>query len=208
MVAGMSGSPVYVDGKLVGALSYRIGQFSKEPICGITPIEQMFEVRDGVAGGGMRVASGGENGQGRNTEIPGFARNDGSQENAGSLPLRQTQGRNDNSFAVGGGGEVEPIETALVFGGFSQAAVERFGDRFRALGLSPVAGLGGAAEAGRKQPEPLVPGSAVSAVLVRGDLSISGTWTDGWTVCGCDAVAGVRASDYAVWAGGDADDQG
>ena len=47
VVAGMSGSPVYIDGRLVGALSYRIGQFSKEPICGITPIEQMLEVRDG-----------------------------------------------------------------------------------------------------------------------------------------------------------------
>src|SRR5271168_4647495 len=46
VVAGMSGSPVYIDGKLAGALSYRIGQFSKEPIAGITPIEQMLEVRD------------------------------------------------------------------------------------------------------------------------------------------------------------------
>src|ERR1700678_4169190 len=46
VVAGMSGSPVYIDGKLAGALSYRIGQFSKEPIAGITPIEQMIEVRD------------------------------------------------------------------------------------------------------------------------------------------------------------------
>src|SRR6201999_2641306 len=57
VVAGMSGSPVYVDGKLMGALSYRIGQFAKEPICGITPIEQMLEVRDGQPGGRMRVAS-------------------------------------------------------------------------------------------------------------------------------------------------------
>src|SRR5207302_1309262 len=48
VVAGMSGSPVYIDGRLVGALSYRIGQFSKEPIAGITPIEQMLEVRDGA----------------------------------------------------------------------------------------------------------------------------------------------------------------
>lgn len=46
VVAGMSGSPVYIEGRLVGALSYRIGQFSKEPIAGITPIEQMLEVRD------------------------------------------------------------------------------------------------------------------------------------------------------------------
>ena len=46
VVAGMSGSPVYIGGKLLGSLSYRIGQFSKDPIAGITPIEQMLEVRD------------------------------------------------------------------------------------------------------------------------------------------------------------------
>src|SRR5215469_7928397 len=46
VVAGMSGSPVYVDGKLVGALSYRIGSFSKEPIGGVTPIEQMLEINE------------------------------------------------------------------------------------------------------------------------------------------------------------------
>src|SRR5271156_876992 len=50
VVAGMSGSPVYIDGRLVGALSYRIGQFTKEPIAGITPIESMLQVRDGEAG--------------------------------------------------------------------------------------------------------------------------------------------------------------
>lgn len=48
VVAGMSGSPVYINGKLLGALSFRIGQISKEPIAGITPIAQMLEVRDGV----------------------------------------------------------------------------------------------------------------------------------------------------------------
>jgi hypothetical protein len=45
VVAGMSGSPVYIDGKLAGALSYRIGQFAKDPIAGVTPIEQMLAVR-------------------------------------------------------------------------------------------------------------------------------------------------------------------
>src|SRR6185312_4919964 len=46
VVEGMSGSPVYVGDKLMGSLSYRIGQFSKEPIAGITPIEQMLGLRD------------------------------------------------------------------------------------------------------------------------------------------------------------------
>jgi len=153
VVAGMSGSPVYIDGRLVGAISYRIGQFSKEPIAGITPIEQMLQVRDGAAAE-MRVAG-------------------NSRPSASSELLRSEKPEQ----SVASNGEVQPIETALVFGGFSQDAVARFGERFRAMGMTPVAGLGGAAAAGTKQPEPLVPGSAVSAVLVRGDLSISGTCT-------------------------------
>ncbi len=140
VVAGMSGSPVYIDGRLVGALSYRIGQFSKEPIAGITPIESMLQVRDGEAGVGVGM---------QRAEV----------KNAGI-----------------DGQPMQAMETPLVFGGFSAETVERFGDRFRALGLTPVAGLGGA-DPTAVQPEPLVPGSAVSAVLVRGDLSMAGTCT-------------------------------
>ena len=133
VVAGMSGSPVYIDGRLVGALSYRIGQFSKEPIAGITPIQQMLEVRD------------------EPSPAPRVATGEGSPE-------------------------MRAIESPLTFNGFSQEAVDRFGDRFRAMGLVPVAGLGGM-DASQAQPEALIPGSAVSAVLVDGDLSITGTCT-------------------------------
>jgi hypothetical protein len=159
VVAGMSGSPVYIDGRLVGALSYRIGQFSKEPIAGITPIELMLAVRDG-----------------------------GEPAMPGAVPAGRTVGTTASSDGVasGTGGHalpswngmaMEPIETPLVFGGgFGRETVELFGDRFKAMGLTPVAGLGGA-DPKAVQPEPLVPGSAVSAVLVRGDLSMSGTCT-------------------------------
>jgi len=134
VVAGMSGSPVYIDGRLVGALSYRIGQFSKEPIAGITPIAEMLEVRDG--------------------------------EHPTSATKAQTEGQP----------EIRAMETPLIFSGFNQETLDRFGDRFRAMGLTPVAGLGGADDS-TKQPEPLIPGSAVSAVLVRGDLAMAGTCT-------------------------------
>jgi hypothetical protein len=141
VVAGMSGSPVYIDGRLLGALSYRIGQFSKEPIAGITPIEYMLAVRDGgsasATGAGLQRA--------------------GLKAETGPV-------------------EMQAMETPLVFGGFSQETVERFGDRFRAMGLTPVVGLGGA-DSKMPQPEPLVPGSAVSAILVRGDLAMAGTCT-------------------------------
>jgi hypothetical protein len=162
VVAGMSGSPVYIDGRLVGALSYRIGQFTKEPIAGITPIESMLQVRDGEV-----------------TSPVGMQRADGERTNTGVLRSAQ----NDNSISQAGESfsrheqpEMRPMETPLMFGGFSQETVERFGDKFRAMGLTPVAGLGGA-DPTAEQPEPLVPGSAVSAVLVRGDLSMAGTCT-------------------------------
>jgi hypothetical protein len=156
VVAGMSGSPVYIEGRLAGALSYRIGQFSKDPIAGITPIESMLEVRDGAE---------------QATATPTATAT--TKTNAGVLSLRQAPGQSDN---ISGQAEMRAMETPLVFGGFSQETVERFGDRFRAMGLTPVAGLGGA-DAAAVQPEPLLPGSAVSAVLVRGDLSMAGTCT-------------------------------
>src|SRR6185437_7328198 len=46
VAAGMSGSPVYIDGKLVGAISLRLSVFSPDAICGITPIKLMLEVNE------------------------------------------------------------------------------------------------------------------------------------------------------------------
>ena len=55
VIQGMSGSPVYIDGRLVGAVSYALGSFPREPIAGITPISEMI---DAVNGTGPRVAAG------------------------------------------------------------------------------------------------------------------------------------------------------
>jgi hypothetical protein len=145
VVAGMSGSPVYINGKLAGALAFRIGQFSKEPIAGITPIQQMLQVRD----------------------LPMSP----SLQTGGDAPASAAK-----ASASGVDSEVKPIETPLVFSGFSPAAVREFGDKFTAVGLTPVAGIGGGSTS-IKQPEPIVPGSAVSALLVRGDMEIAATCT-------------------------------
>ncbi len=147
VVAGMSGSPVYIDGKLAGALSYRIGEFSKEPIAGITPIESMLQVRDDDAAEAKTTAD------------------------SSPMPRNENARKADN-----GSPEMRPIETPLMMSGFSQDVVARFADRFKAMGLMPVAGLGGS-DANAVQPEPLVPGSSVSMVLIEGDLSMSGTCT-------------------------------
>ena len=56
VVAGMSGSPVYIGNRLLGSISYHIGNFSKDAIAGITPIEDMLEVRDLPIGGPLEQA--------------------------------------------------------------------------------------------------------------------------------------------------------
>jgi hypothetical protein len=68
-----------------------------------------------------------------------------------------------------------PIETPLVFSGFSEEAVRQFAPQFASAGIVPVMGAGSVSE--EKQPEPLEAGSAVSAVLVRGDMDIAATCT-------------------------------
>ncbi|PYV58762.1 MAG: SpoIVB peptidase S55 [Acidobacteria bacterium] len=154
VVAGMSGSPVYFDGKLAGAIAFRIGEFSKEPIAGVTPIQEMLEI----------------SAIDRTPEIlPGTANGAVSAPNKTSGPGLPVNGV--PSFAQ----YLKPIETPLVFNGFTQEAIERFAPQFAAAGIVPVMGAGSVSDA--KQPEPLQPGSAVSAILVRGDMDIAATCT-------------------------------
>jgi hypothetical protein len=160
VVEGMSGSPVYIGSKLLGALSYRIGQFSKEPIAGITPIEDMLEVRD-LPAGTMQSAS-------------AFQINNGANESAYSVSpgIQPTSAMN-----------FQMMETPLVMSGFRPEAIRLWQQKMAGTSLEQVAagGMGGAslgnteistaAEAG------VMPGSAVSAQLVRGDVEVSATCT-------------------------------
>lgn len=155
VVAGMSGSPVYIDGKLVGALSYRIGQFSKEPIAGVTPIAQMLEINELDKTMPAEAYSGN-----------GTAKNQASKTSVGAEPDQPL-----NSYA----NLLTPIEAPLVFSGFSEDALKRFAPQFASAGVMPVLGAGSASN--EKQPEPIEPGSSVSAILVRGDMDIAATCT-------------------------------
>src|SRR5581483_5267869 len=154
VVAGMSGSPVYLDGKLAGALAFRIGEFSKEPIAGVTPIEEMLEI----------------NAMDRTpTANPATVKAAVSTATKASGPgLAETPVQNFANY-------LKPIETPLVFSGFSEDAVKQFSSQFATAGIVPVMGAGSVSD--EKQPEPLEPGSAVSAILVRGDMDIAATCT-------------------------------
>jgi hypothetical protein len=154
VVAGMSGSPVYFNGKLAGAVAFRIGEFSKEPIAGVTPISEMLEISaidSTPTGVPVQVKS-----------VPSFA----AKTSGPGLPSSTPQG-----FA----NYLKPIETPLVFSGFTEDSVQKFAPQFASAGIVPVMGVGSASD--KKQPDPLVPGSAVSAVLVSGDMNIAATCT-------------------------------
>ena len=154
VVAGMSGSPVYVDGKLVGAISYRIGQFSKEPICGITPIEEMLEI-DAMDRSQPEPMSAAHAVKAISKTSLGSGAPDADLQSFASL--------------------MQPIDAPFVFSGFSEETIRQFASQFAQAGLTPVMGVGSASK--EPQPEPIEPGSAVSAVLVSGDLDIAATCT-------------------------------
>jgi hypothetical protein len=158
VVAGMSGSPVYFDGKLAGALAFRIGEFSKEPIAGVTPIADMLEISalDRSPAEETSAVKPAVNAVAGKTAGPG---------EASALP---DSGQGFTNY-------LKPIETPLVFNGFSEEAVRLFAGQFASAGVVPVMGAGSASN--EKQPEPLEAGSAVSAILVRGDMDIAGTCT-------------------------------
>src|SRR5437660_995600 len=155
VVAGMSGSPVYFDGKLAGALAFRIGEFSKEPIAGVTPIAEMLEIN--------------AMDRSKPVEMP-------SARSGPSVPSK-TSGPGDPSALLlqSVANYLKPIDTPLVFNGFDEETVRRFAPQFASAGIIPVMGAGSVSDI--KQPEPLEAGSAVSAVLVRGDMDIAATCT-------------------------------
>ena len=155
VVAGMSGSPVYIDGKLIGALAYRIGEMSKEPIAGVTPIESMLEISeyDKTPGSDIQLAK----------AKPSTPTQTGGPGEPADLPVQSL-----TTY-------LKPIDTPLVFNGFTEEALRLFAPQFAQAGIMPVMGAGSSSDV--KQPEPITAGSSVGAVLVRGDMDIAATCT-------------------------------
>jgi hypothetical protein len=174
---GMSGSPVYVDGRLIGAVSYAIGNFSKEPIAGITPIAEMKDAttvarrpdtqearlelpvtRDGLS---RALAS-------TYARVAPFARRPADIEAIG-LPA-----------AAGAqlGAMLRPIATPLLLSGFDPDAVDLLSGPFLEAGFTPlVTGASAPAPASEPPPGPLREGDAVGVSFITGDLEMGATGT-------------------------------
>ena len=169
VIAGMSGSPVYIDGKLLGAVALSF-PFSKDALAGITPIEEMMEVVPGAPAPlpppspapAVRVARvPGSGGQARLIPDSDHPFDDWIDALFPGVGQASAEGLNGVRFP-------------LRFGGFLSEVVESSSSLFRRMGFEPAYGAslsaGGNSSATPSDP---VPGSMISLLLVRGDLNLN-----------------------------------
>jgi hypothetical protein len=155
IAAGMSGSPVYFDGKLAGAIAYA-WSFSKEPLAGVTPIESMLAER-------TRPRRGANDSFFVQAGVPG----------AGAMPA-DTGAAPTTRDARPDEPDLRPIATPLSISGVAPVALNELAQQLRPFGLVPVRAGGGG---GRKSPDAAIsldqlkPGAPVGVELVRGDMS-------------------------------------
>jgi len=163
VMQGMSGSPVYIDGKLLGAVAMAF-PYSKDPIAGIRPIEEMVKVETAPSA----------------TAVQRAGLSLGERDLTRVLPKAQA--------AMSGESRMIDIATPVSFGGFSRGTLETFAPQLRALGLEPRQGITAGADIGGRMGNPadLKPGSMISVQLMAGDLSIGAdgtlTYIDGTRV--------------------------
>jgi hypothetical protein len=176
VIAGMSGSPVYIDGRLVGAVSYSLGQFSKEPIAGITPIDEM--IQDAAVAAPRRQAARVD------LQMPLTAEGmRASLRQAFSWVRPFAENPADvqvfgNGVDPGVGTMLRPIATPLTIGGFDASVIDPLASAFREQGFLPMmAGTGGQDAAASRTKEPLRPGDPIGVALVTGDLEFGATGT-------------------------------
>jgi SpoIVB peptidase S55 len=180
VIAGMSGSPVYVDGRLIGAVSYSLGQFSREAIAGITPIDEMV---DATASTARRPSTA----QAR-LDLPiTSASLTATLQRVFDRTSAFAHSPNDVSFsgrlaASWSGPELgamlQPIATPLVLSGFSGDTAVDLANAFARSGFQPVAGtLAGSSSSGEPASSGLAPGDPIGVGLVDGDLSLGATGT-------------------------------
>ncbi len=175
VIAGMSGSPVYVDGKLVGAVALAF-PFSKEAITGITPIQEMLAVVPET----IKV-NGSEKIRPASTSLPFKIAGTTLHPDASARLIPDETG---DALSVqslikflpsgGGNGSLSDLLLPLRFGGFSAEAMDAYSSLFNRMGLEPMQGAAlSSSEAMPGNPKGPEPGTMVSLSLVRGDLNLN-----------------------------------
>ncbi len=171
VAGGMSGSPVYIDGKLIGAVALRMSVFSPDAICGITPIELMLEINDY------------DKSRPEDAKTPDKIGTRSGQVSIDSPMLRQLVSAGAASNLPNQMPTMVPIETPLSFAGFHDNVLRDFGPIFQQLGIAVAQGgstTGSTLETTKPAPgweHSLNPGQTVAGVLVDGDMSVTGAGT-------------------------------
>jgi hypothetical protein len=177
VMQGMSGSPVYVDGRLIGAVSYSIGLFSKDAIAGITPITEMTETA-ALAARTPAVAR-------HQLELPLTRAGLAAALRATYQRLQPFAERPGDVDAYGLpaaeagrlGALLRPIATPIIMGGFSDATAALVGGGFADAGFAPISAGAGARASATASDLRLEPGEAIGVGLITGDLEMGGTGT-------------------------------
>ena len=172
---GMSGSPVYIDGRLIGAVSYSIGTFAKEPIAGITPIAEMKEATEMPRSRPARRVQ---------VELPVTRSTLSAALTATYGRLTPFANRPADVQALGMpaatgaqlGAMLRPISTPLLMAGFEPEVADVLAGGFRESGFTPI--ITGSQSADTPAPSgPLREGDAIGVTLIGGDLEMGATGT-------------------------------
>ncbi len=153
VLQGMSGSPVYIDGRLLGAVAMAF-PFSKEPIAAIRPIEEMIRPAGSPA---ARVQRAG----------------------ASLFDEDLTRVMTGPRDVLAGGSRMADIATPISFSGFTRSTIEHFSSQLAALGLTPRQGMsgGGPSRMNFGTADSLKPGSMISVMLMTGHMSVGADGT-------------------------------
>jgi hypothetical protein len=183
VIAGMSGSPVYIDGKLIGAVSYSLGSFSKEPIAGITPIAEMTDATT------MSEAQVRPRSARVQLDFPLTPENLTLAFRRALNWNRPFAERSNDAHLVGVSGIagladmqvgtlLRPIATPLVMSGFEPDMADFLGSAFRDNGFVPTGGSTRGVGGGEMPFEgPLKPGDAIGVSFLNGDMEMGATGT-------------------------------
>ena len=207
-VRGMSGSPIYLDGRLAGAYAYSLSSFEVEPVAGVTPIDLMLtEMRRPVPPGFWPLEGGAPLPAGRSVVQPqppraphaSFTRFDGA---PGAYDLeehaRQLAARLGPAPVAGSSREMIPAATPLMLSGVGDRAAEAFRKLVEPLGLEPLQGGGGSAY-DPNAPAHFVNGGGLGVELARGDISAMGLGTATYA----DGLGRVAGFGHPMLNGGD-----
>ena len=176
IISGMSGSPVYIEDQLIGAVSYSLGNFSKEPIAGITPIGEMLETTTSQAP--LQK----QNNPTVRFPLKPFNINESIREAFSSVQPFAKHFSDirlltliDNSVSPTIGTMLRPITTPLFLGGFSSASLQPLNDALANAGLSVTPTE--TALLNQELNSTLRPGDAIGVTLLEGDLAVGAAGT-------------------------------